>query len=84
MADKLLSGIVTKSSELIISVAFEEIPENIDITAHNGALQLVKLANDVTYRRLKRYTCVYVHVFLSLHVCMYVCLYVCVYVCVGI
>ena len=54
MADKLLSGVVTKSTDMVLVVAFEEVPETVDVSSYSGQLQLVKLANDVTYRRLKR------------------------------
>ena len=55
MSDKLLSGVVTKSTEVAVIVAFEEVPEAVNLSSLSGQLQLVKLANDVTYRRLKRY-----------------------------
>lgn len=54
MSDKLISGVVVKCSETIISVAFEEVPDEVHLSSHEGHLQLVRLANDVTYRRLKR------------------------------
>ena len=54
-ADKLVSGVVTKSTDSVLAVAFEEVPETVNLTSFNDSLQLVKLANDVTYRRLKRY-----------------------------
>ena len=50
-----LTGIVTKCTESAITTAFDELPYSIDLSAHNGSLQLVKLANDITYRRQKRY-----------------------------
>ncbi len=52
--DKLFSGVVTKSTDSSLVVAFEDIPETLNLSSQNGSLQLVKLANDVTYRRLKR------------------------------
>ena len=60
LTDKTLSGVVTQSKETSISVAFDELPDTVDLASHNGSIQLVKLANDVTYRRIKRcvwYTC---------------------------
>lgn len=54
LSDKLISGVVVKCSETIISVAFEEVPDEVHLSGHEGHLQLVRLANDVTYRRLKR------------------------------
>ena len=35
-------------------MAFDDLPELLDISAHDGSLQVVKLANDVTYKRIKR------------------------------
>lgn len=52
--DRPLSGIVTRSTEASVSVAFDDLPELLDISAHDGSLQVVKLANDVTYKRIKR------------------------------
>lgn len=52
--DKPLSGVVTKSTESSLSVAFDDLQEFVDISVHDGALQVVKLANDVTYKRIKR------------------------------
>ena len=49
-----LTGVITKATDNAIHVAFEDIPEDINLGSH-GNLQLVKLANDVTYRRLNRY-----------------------------
>ena len=49
-----LTGVITKVTDSAVHVAFEDVPEDSDIGSH-GNLQLVKLANDVTYRRLKRY-----------------------------
>ncbi len=62
ISDKLLSGVVTKSTEVAVIVAFEEVPEAVNLSSLSGQLQLVKLANDVTYRRLKRY---YLHVLIN-------------------
>ena len=50
-----LTGIVTKCTENAVTAAFDELPYSIDLSAHNGSLQLVKLANDITYRRQRRY-----------------------------
>ena len=47
-------GIVTRSNNTSISVAFDEFPDTVDLRRHAGSLQVVKLANDVTYRRIKR------------------------------
>lgn len=52
---QLVSGIVVKSSETVVGVAFEDLPEELNWSNHGNTLQLVKLANDVTYKRMKRY-----------------------------
>ena len=39
----------------IVSVAFDDLPDTVDLCTFDGSLQLVKLCNDVTYRRIKRY-----------------------------
>ena len=49
-----LSGVVIQVTRTHISVVFDDLPDSVDLTAHNGAIQLVKLANDITYRRIKR------------------------------
>lgn len=54
LPDKLLSGVVLKAIDTCVTVAFEDIPEKVNLNDFSGSLQLVKLANDVTYRRLKR------------------------------
>ncbi|XP_078494318.1 zinc finger protein 2 [Ciona intestinalis] len=51
------SGIVSHTSEKHISVAFEgsEMRDTLDSLAHNrNSVALIKLANEVTYKRLKR------------------------------
>ena len=53
--ERQLTGIVTKSTENAITAAFDELPYSVELSAHNGSLQLVKVANDITYRRQKRY-----------------------------
>lgn len=53
--EKPLSGIVTRSTDTSVSVAFDDLQEFVDISAHDGSLQVVKLANDVTYKRIKRW-----------------------------
>lgn len=53
-SERPLSGVVNRCSEVACQVAFEELPDHLNLSSHDGSLQLVKLANDVTYRRLKR------------------------------
>lgn len=48
---QLISGVVARITLSDISVAFEELPED---TLPSGSLLLVKLANDITYKRLSR------------------------------
>ena len=47
------SGIVTQVNRFSVSVAFDDVPENIN-DDDTTSFKLVKLANDVTYTRLKR------------------------------
>ena len=49
------SGIVTRATQTVIVVAFEGSPDNVGSDAE-GTFGLVKLANDVTYKRTKRCT----------------------------
>lgn len=51
--DELHSGIVTHVSQSAISVAFDD-SQDIFSLADNQKYKLTKLANDVTYKRLKR------------------------------
>ena len=55
LSQQLVSGVVVKSSETVVGVAFEDLPEELNWSNHGNTLQLVKLANDVTYKRMKRY-----------------------------
>ena len=55
IAGHKISGVVSRSTSAQISVVFDDLPDSINLSTHNGAIQLVKLANDVTYRRIKRY-----------------------------
>ena len=45
---------VIASTNTQISVAIDGLPDTVDLSAHDGMIQLVKLANDVTYRRIRR------------------------------
>ena len=55
VTDKSLSGVVTVIKSSSVSVAFDDLPDTVDLSVFDGSLQLVKLCNDVTYRRIKRY-----------------------------
>ena len=55
VTDKSLSGIVTVIKSSSVSVAFDDLPDTVDLSTFDGSLQLVKLCNDVTYRRIRRY-----------------------------
>ena len=50
-----ISGVVTRITSTQVSVAFDELSDSVDLSAYSGMIQLVKLANDVTYRRIKRW-----------------------------
>ncbi|KAK2176747.1 hypothetical protein NP493_643g04012 [Ridgeia piscesae] len=52
-SDTIASGIVTRVSQSAVSVAFEESYDGLNID-DSAQYKLVKLANDVTYRRLKK------------------------------
>ena len=54
LASSGLSGVVTEVTSSLVTVAFDELPESADFEMHSGSLQLVKLANDVTYSRITR------------------------------
>ena len=55
IAGQKISGVVTCCTSAQISVVFGDLPDSINLSTHNGAIQLVKLANDVTYRHIKIY-----------------------------
>ena len=61
ITEKLLSGIVVIMKQISVSVAFDNLPDTVDLSTYDGSLQLVKLSNDVTYRRITRYVHVYIH-----------------------
>ena len=50
-----ISGVVIRSTSSHISVVVDDLSVTVDLSAHDGTIQLVKLANDVTYRRIRRY-----------------------------
>ena len=55
VAGQKISGVITCCTSAQMSVVFDDLPDSINLSTHNGAILLVKLANDVTYRRIKRY-----------------------------
>ena len=55
VAEKTLSGIVTVMKASLVSVVFDDLPDTVDLSDFDGSLQLVKLCNDVTYQRIRRY-----------------------------
>ncbi len=59
VSDNDLSGIVLRKDKISLAVAFDQIDNSLDLTAHDGALVVIKLANDVTYRRMKRSASIY-------------------------
>ena len=48
------SGIVTQVARTFITVAFDDTSDAVSFD-DDASFQLIKLANDVTYRRTKRY-----------------------------
>lgn len=54
VAEKDLSGIVVRKDTHSLTVGFDQLDDSLSLSSHDGALMIVKLANDVTYRRMKR------------------------------
>ncbi|KAM8807846.1 DNA-binding protein SMUBP-2 [Eudromia elegans] len=52
--DTLSTGIVTRVTSTAVTVAFEQSQEGLLSVGHEGSYRLLKLANDVTYKRLKK------------------------------
>ncbi|XP_078452956.1 DNA-binding protein SMUBP-2 isoform X2 [Lampetra planeri] len=50
--EQLASGVVTRVSASAVTVAFDEAHDALDLK-HDGPYSLLKLANDITYKRLK-------------------------------
>lgn len=50
---QICTGIVTRISQASISVAFDDLKDEASFDA-DGLYNLLKLANDVTYKRMKR------------------------------
>ncbi len=49
-----LSGIVVRKDSLSVTIVFDQLDDAMDVTVYDGALLVIKLANDVTYLRMKR------------------------------
>lgn len=47
-----ISGIVCHISQHSLSVAIDGLKENVNLSVYDNSLKLIKLTNDVTYRRL--------------------------------
>ena len=69
VAEKALSGVVTAIKPTLVSVAFDELPDTIDLSVYDGTIQLVKLCNDVTYQRIRRYMYIYTGVIILVSLC---------------
>jgi hypothetical protein len=54
-ADNIASGIISHVTQVSISVAFDEANESLFELDDSAFYKIVKLANDVTYRRIQRY-----------------------------
>jgi ATP-dependent RNA/DNA helicase IGHMBP2 len=52
-SDQISSGVVTKVGQTSIVVSFEESLDSMELS-RDDLYKIVKLANDVTYRRLKK------------------------------
>lgn len=57
---QLGSGVVTRVTQASLTVAFDDTQDGMNLD-RDGLYNLMKLANDVTYRRLSRYVCLSVH-----------------------
>lgn len=57
---QLGSGVVTRVTQASLTVAFDDTQDGMNLD-RDGLYNLMKLANDVTYRRLSRYACLSVH-----------------------
>lgn len=52
-ASDIASGIVSRVSQTVVTVAFDETADNLSLD-DDGPFKLIKLANDVTHKRIKR------------------------------
>lgn len=65
-ADSIASGIVSHVTQLSVSIAYDESNESLFDLDDAAQYKLIKLANDVTYRRMQRYFAVKVYCNLKL------------------
>lgn len=52
-ASDIASGIVSRVSQTVVTIAFDETADNLSFD-DDGPFKLIKLANDVTHKRIKR------------------------------
>ena len=53
-ASDIASGIVSRVSQTAVTVAFDETADDLSFDDDDGPFKLIKLANDVTHKRIKR------------------------------
>lgn len=58
----IASGIVSRVTESAVTVAFEETADSLTFD-DDGPFKLVKLANDVTHKRIKRFVIMGINIF---------------------
>ena len=58
----IASGIVSRVTETAVTVAFEETADSLTFD-DDGPFKLVKLANDVTHKRIKRFVIMGINIF---------------------
>lgn len=68
---QLGSGVVTRVTQASLTVAFDDTQDSINLD-RDGLYNLMKLANDVTYRRLSKYVQLSVH---TARIIKYYCLF---------
>ena len=59
---EIASGIVSRVTETAVTVAFEETADSLTFD-DDGPFKLVKLANDVTHKRIKRFVIMGINIF---------------------
>ena len=60
----IASGIVSRVTETAVTVAFEETADSLTFD-DDGPFKLVKLANDVTHKRIKRFVIIGINIFFT-------------------
>lgn len=58
----IASGIVSRVTETAVTVAFEETADSLTFD-DDGPFKLVKLANDITHKRIKRFVIMGINIF---------------------